>query len=78
MNLVRVVPRLFLLLASVFAAFQMAYSEMRPWTARGGRPVQADLVAYDPGTKKVTLKLATGSQVSVAFDTLTRGCGFSG
>ena len=66
-----VVPSLIVLLAWFFAARQTAYSEVRPWAARGGRPVQAELVTYDPGTKKVTLKLATGSQTVVAFDTLT-------
>lgn len=70
---VAVAPRLIVLLAWFFAALQTAYSEMRPWAARGGRPVQAEVVAFDPGTKKATLKRATGTQTVVAFDALIDG-----
>lgn len=66
-----ILSRLIVVLTWFCAALQSAYSEMRAWSARGGRPVQADLLAYDPVTKKVTLKLATGNQTVAAFDALS-------
>ena len=63
--------RSILLLAFIFAAFHVAHSETRNWSARGGRPVPAELLAYDPLTKKATLKLSTGARTVVAFDALS-------
>ena len=71
MNTISAFSRSILLLAGFLATLHVAHSETRNWSARGGRPVPGELLAYDPLTKKATLKLSTGAQTVVAFDALS-------
>ncbi len=46
-------------------------AESRAWSNREGKVIQAELVSYDPETKKVILKLSNGSQPTLASETLS-------
>ena len=54
----------------VFLSSAPLHAEFRAWTNREGKTIQAELVTYDPATKKVTLKLSNGNRATLPIDTL--------
>ena len=69
--IMKVPPPLAITCAAWLAFTTPATAETRTWTNREGRKIQAELDAYDPATRKVTLKLATGARSTIPSESLS-------